>query len=250
MNQFTKQLADAEDEQFCPNRRPKDAATLILIDRAGSTPKVLLGKRHHGHTFVPGQFVFPGGRVEPHDRMMPAAAPLDPQVETRLMQRVVRPSKTKARALAMAAIRETFEETGLLLGTKRMHAAPAPTPAGAWREFAKLGVYPDLSKLHFIARAITPPRYPRRFDTRFFSVDASAIVHRVENVVHADAELVELTWLPIAEAHRLDIQQVTDVALQELETRLAAGFGHDLPVPFYRVLQQRYTRQLLHSQTH
>ena len=45
--------------------RPKDAATLILIDRSGKVPKVLLGKRHHGHKFMPGKFVFPGGGVDP-----------------------------------------------------------------------------------------------------------------------------------------------------------------------------------------
>jgi 8-oxo-dGTP pyrophosphatase MutT (NUDIX family) len=118
-------------------------------------------------------------------------------------------------------------------------------PAGAWRDFARFGLYPDLSALHFIVRAITPPRYPRRFDTRFFAVDASAVAHRLGNVVHAEAELVELTWLPIDEARRMDIQTVTDVALQELEARLAAGFDRALPVPFYRMRQRRFTRELL-----
>ena len=82
-------------------------------------------------------------------------------------------------------------------------------PDGPWAEFAKAGFYPDLSVLHFVARAITPPRRPRRFDTRFFSVDATAIAHRIENVVHPEAELVELVWLPIAEARRLDMPTIT-----------------------------------------
>jgi 8-oxo-dGTP pyrophosphatase MutT (NUDIX family) len=243
MDELARQLTAAERRQPFPNRRPRDAATLILLDRSGAAPKVLLGKRHHGHVFVPGQFVFPGGRVEPHDRVMPASAPLDPRVEAQLLRLVARPSPARGRALALAAIRETFEETGLLLGAARRDAPPAP--AGPWREFAQRGLYPDLSALHFIARAITPPRHPRRFDTRFFAVDASAVAHRVDNVMHADAELVELTWLPIDEARAMDIQAVTDVALQELEARLAAGFGHDLPVPFYRMRQRRFTRELL-----
>jgi 8-oxo-dGTP pyrophosphatase MutT (NUDIX family) len=239
---FAHRLTATERDQSFPNSRPRDAATLILVDRSGATPKVLLGKRHGGHKFMPGKFVFPGGRAEPDDRRMAVATALQPGVERALMQRVKRPSAVKARALALAAIRETFEETGLLLGARR---DPAPTPEGPWREFAKAGLYPDLASLHFIARAITPPRRPKRFDTRFFSVDASAIAHRVDNVVHADAELVELVWMPISEARTLDMPTITGVVLQELEARVAAGFGHDLPVPCYHMRQKKFRRELL-----
>jgi 8-oxo-dGTP pyrophosphatase MutT (NUDIX family) len=242
MSDFANRLTLIERDQSFPNSRPRDAATLILVDRSGAAPKVLLGKRHSGHKFMPGKFVFPGGRAEPVDRHMPFATPLPPPVERALMQRVRRPSAAQARALALAAIRETFEETGLLLGAKR---EAAPAPEGPWREFANAGLYPDLASLHFIARAITPPRRPRRFDTRFFSVDASAIAHRVDDVVHADAELVELIWLPISEARTLDMPTVTGVILQELEARVAAGFGHDLPVPFYQMRRKRFLRELL-----
>lgn len=243
MNDLAKFMTAAERDQSHPNVRPKDAATLILVDRSGAAPKVLLGKRHHKHVFMPGKFVFPGGRAEPKDRLMPVAMPLNKHVEKQLMQQVVRPSAVKARALALAAIRETFEETGLLLGARRNSGAKVPD--GPWTEFVSAGFYPDLSVLHFIARAITPPRRPRRFDTRFFSVDASSIAHRIENVVHPDAELVELAWVPIAEARALDMPTITNVVLQELEARVAAGFGHDLPVPFYRMPHRAFTRELL-----
>ena len=63
-------------DQSSPNQRPRDSATLILIDRSGPVPKVLLGRRHERHRFLPGKFVFPGGRVEIQDRLMPMAAPL------------------------------------------------------------------------------------------------------------------------------------------------------------------------------
>ena len=243
MTELSKLLSAQERDRGHPNVRPKDAATLILVDRSQKTPKVLLGKRHHKHVFMPGKFVFPGGRAEPDDRLMPIAKPLDKEVEKRLMREVVRPSAVKARALALAAIRETFEETGLLLGAK--HNGGGATPEGPWAEFAKAGFYPDLSIMHFIARAITPPRRPRRFDTRFFSVDASSIAHKIDNVVHAEAELVELVWLPIADARKLDLPTITNVVLQELEARVAAGFGHDLPVPFYRMPHKAFTRDLL-----
>ena len=170
---FADRLTKVERDQSFPNLKPRDAATLILVDRSGKTPKVLLGRRHHGLKFMAGKFVFPGGRMEAADRVMPTVSPLDPQAEARLMRRVIRPSASKARGLALAAIRETFEETGLLLG-QRTEAMPA-VPQGPWDAFAKAGVLPDLSALHFIVRAITPPRRPRRFDARFFAADASAI---------------------------------------------------------------------------
>ncbi|MDT3686888.1 MAG: NUDIX hydrolase [Pseudorhodoplanes sp.] len=243
MTDLAQLLTAAERERKSPNVRPKDAATLILVDRSGPTPKVLLGKRHHGHSFMPGKFVFPGGRVDPSDRLMPVARSLNTHAEQFLMRKTLRPSATKARAIALAAIRETFEETGLLLGAR--HDNPESAPEGPWAEFAKAGFYPDLSALHFIVRAITPSRRPKRFDTRFFAVDASAIAYKVDNVVHADAELVELVWLPIAEALNLDMPTITRVALKELEARVAAGFGHDLPVPFYQMPRKRFMRELL-----
>jgi len=243
MNDLAQKLTTTERDQSHPHRRPKDAATLILIDRTGPEPKVLLGRRHHGHVFMPGKFVFPGGRIETNDRSMPAAEPLHPDTLKKLMKGIPGASAAKARALALAAVRETFEETGLLLGAQNVGSKP---PAeGPWAEFSKTGFLPDLSVLHFVGRAITPPRRPRRFDTRFFSADARAVAHRLEGVVHSEAELVELVWLPIAEARKLDMPTITGVMLQELEDRVAAGFSHDLPVPFYRMLHKRFIRETL-----
>ena len=223
--------------------RPKDAATLILVDRSGSTPKVLLGKRHAGHKFMPGKFVFPGGRVDPADRLMPAARPLDPAAQDRLMKRIARPSPAKAHALALAAIRETFEESGLLLGSPATEI-PA-VPKGPWEAFAQAKILPDLQGLYFIGRAITPPGRTRRFDPRFFSLDASAIAHRIEGVTGPEAELVELVWMSLPDAKQLDLPAVTSVMLDELELRLAGDFRHDLPVPFYRMPFGRFIREML-----
>jgi 8-oxo-dGTP pyrophosphatase MutT (NUDIX family) len=220
-----------------------DAATLILIDRTGPVPKVLLGRRHQGHTFMPDKFVFPGGRVDPADRHMPVASPLDSRAEARLMRRVVQPSRTKARALALAAIRETFEETGLLIGSRREDAPK--TPGGPWAAFADAKIHPELGGMHFIARAVTPPRLARRYDTRFFTVDAHAVAHRVEGIVGPDAELVELVWLPIAETARLDLATITGVVLRALDLRIRAGLDHDEPVPYYYMTRGRFRRDLL-----
>src|SRR5258708_21697553 len=153
MNALAKQLLEDESYYKLPNLRPKDAATLILIDHSGPKPKVLLGKRHHGHKFMPGKYVFPGGGVEPADQRMSTARPLDRHAERHLMRAVKRPSPLKARALALAAIRETYEETGLMLGAPASDTSDAPasaTPAGPWAAFARTQTLPDLATIHFI----------------------------------------------------------------------------------------------------
>jgi 8-oxo-dGTP pyrophosphatase MutT (NUDIX family) len=230
-------------DQSSPNLRPRDSATLILIDRSGSVPKVLLGRRHERHRFLPGKFVFPGGRVEIKDRLMPTAAPLHARDSDRLMQRVKRPSIGKAAAFALAAIRETYEETGLMLGSPSPNAFPAP--AEAWEPFAKAGIIPDLSAVHFIGRAITPPGRPRRFDSRFFAADFNKVIRKDEGFVGADSELVEVVWMPIAEARQLDIPGITAIVLEELQDRIATGMSHDHPVPLYRMLRKKFLREIL-----
>jgi 8-oxo-dGTP pyrophosphatase MutT (NUDIX family) len=59
----------------------KDAATMIVVDRSWPEPRVLLGKRHSRHVFMPGRFVFPGGSVDASDGAMSIATPLDAQIE-------------------------------------------------------------------------------------------------------------------------------------------------------------------------
>jgi 8-oxo-dGTP pyrophosphatase MutT (NUDIX family) len=242
MARFVKRMNEVERDLSSPYVRPKDAATLILVDRSTRVPKVLLGKRHHGHKFMPGKFVFPGGRVDPADRRMPVAQGLHPHTEVHLMKRLQRPSAAKARALALAAIRETFEETGLLLGVR---GQTTKAPRGPWTAFADASILPDLGALHFIGRAITPPGRPRRFDARFFTLDANGIAHRIEGVTGPDAELVELVWMPLAQAKELDMPAVTGVMLEELDARIADGFAHELPVPFYSMPHGRFQREML-----
>jgi 8-oxo-dGTP pyrophosphatase MutT (NUDIX family) len=225
--------------------RPRDAATLILIERPErGAARVLMGKRHAGHRFMPGKFVFPGGRVEPEDRRMIAAGALDPHVEEKLNARVRRPSPSFARTLALAAIRETFEETGLAIGVPGLRAAEN-APPGAWTRFAATGVHPALDAIDFLARAITPPGRPRRFDARFLVVDAAFIAGRVEGAVHSEAELVELVWTPLDEARNLDLPSITHAALDDLAHALEGGLDKRRPRPFYRELRGRRLREEL-----
>ncbi|MEH6950294.1 NUDIX hydrolase [Nitrobacter sp. NHB1] len=227
-----------------PYRRPKDAAALILIDRSAAAPRVLLGKRHDKVIFMPGKFVFPGGSVETTDNKVPLAAPIPKELEANLLKGGPKIQSSRARSLAVAAIREACEETGLCLGRKNRGAVARLT--GAWQPFGDAGLLPDPSSLHLIARAITPPGYVRRFDTRFFSADASAIAHRIDGVIHADAELVELVWVEMDAKSLADLHPITRSVLGELEKRLAAGpLRHDADVPFFRFYGGRMHRDVL-----
>ncbi|ALK09353.1 NUDIX hydrolase [Blastochloris viridis] len=229
-----------------PYRRPRDAATLILLDRTGPTPKVLLGRRHVGHSFMPGVFVFPGGSVDAADRRMAAHGGLGEVCSRRLADQVVRPSPARVRALALAAIREMFEETGLFVAVKAEGlTVPTPGDAPAWTAFAERALLPTLAPLRFVARAITPPGRSKRFDTRFFAADATAVIDRVDGVIGPDAELVELAWVPLGEAPSLKMPMITRIILEELNDQVTAGFPDTLPVPFYRMQSKIFGRSVL-----
>ncbi|MDB5559545.1 MAG: hydrolase [Enterovirga sp.] len=241
---LTEYVSNVARERRWPNQKPKNAATLIIIDRRAKSPKVLMGKRHPGHKFMPSKFVFPGGRLESDDRKMPALGSLAPEIEAALIARTVRPSPSRGRALALTAIRETFEETGLMIG-RPADPLPAAPSSDAWAPFFERGILPDLGAVHFVGRAITPPRRPKRFDTRFFAIDREAIALEVPGFVGPDKELVELAWVELDEARQLDLPAITVVMLEELERRTEGGFGHALPVPFYHERQKRFVRELL-----
>src|SRR3981189_2720497 len=196
-----------------PYFRPKDAATLILVDRTAATPKVLVGKRHDKVVFMPGKFVFPGGRVDKTDNRVPVAAPIPKALETNLLKGSPKIPPSRARSLAIAAIREACEETGLCLGRKSNGTAPKLD--GVWKPFTDAGLLPDPSSLFLIARAITPPGRERRFHTRFFTADASAITHHVPGVIHPDAEVVELVLVKIGAKPLADLHPMTKNVLNE-----------------------------------
>ncbi len=240
---LTDRMTGAERDQSFADSEPRDAATIMLIDRSGPAPKVLMGRRHAGHKFMPGKFVFPGGRIEAQDRNMQAATELHADTQKKLLERITSPSAKLARGFALAAVREMAEETGLLLGQKQDGTPLAP--GDDWKPFADARIHPDLAQMHFIARAITPPKRPKRFDTRFFTADATLIAHKIEGVISETSELVELVWIPIADAKQLDIPAITGVILEELAARVAAGMAHSLPVPFYFMVDQKFQRELL-----
>lgn len=240
-------MTDAPAAERSPKHRkilrPRDAATLIVVDTSSGEPRVLLGRRRPDLVFMPGRYVFPGGRVDPGDRHIEVADDLEPgNVEKLLEGMKGTPSTKRARALALAAVRETFEEAGLLIGMPLQGAAPPR--AATWQKFYAHGYRPSLGQLTFFARAITPPGRPRRFDTRFFCVPAEAVVHKV---AIADGELSDLEWHSIAQARSLELPNITRVVLEDLSERITAGAlrSSSLPVPFYHRRSGAFHRDLI-----
>ncbi len=198
--------------------RPRDAATLIIVRFDSPVPRILMGQRHAGHAFLPNKYVFPGGRCEAADGRLPVAHEGDPVTLQKLKLRMgQRPSHRKAVGLVVAAIRETYEETGLLAG--RADADEAP----------------DLSGIVYFARAITPPGRSRRFDSRFFVADAAILSnldqpHRLET-----EELLKIDWVSLTEALELNLPSITRDILLLLQPYIAQNRlpPADCPVSFH-----------------
>lgn len=202
--------------------KPRDAATIILVRRDAAKPRVLMGKRNSGHDFMPNLWVFPGGRIDRADFRAPYATDLRPEVAAKF-DRHIKPGR--GRALAMAAIRETFEEAGLLL------AKPAPPRPGVgpWREFLAQGAMADLEAMEIIARAVTPPMLAKRFDTWFLMADA-------ERLISLDrqpdcGELEEIAWVDFDDALGLELPMVTRTMIKEAVLRLD---DPERPSPYMR----------------
>ena len=237
--------------------KPRDASTLIIIDSEGPAPRVLLGKRRDDLKFMPGKYVFPGGRMDADDKIMSAASELRPsETKKLLLDMKGHPSPARARGLAMTAVRETFEEAGIIIGgavpaSSTELAPPLENPsldspaAKTWRQFQTHGFAPDLAPLTYLARAITPPGRPRRFDTRFFSVEASAITKTTD---HNDGELSGLVWMTLVEARELDLPPITRVILEDLAERIAQRTLDDpaVPIPYYFNRHGTFRREMLH----
>jgi 8-oxo-dGTP pyrophosphatase MutT (NUDIX family) len=226
------QSAFNEDDPIVPNPqiKPRDAATLILIRRDEGAPRVLMGRRHGKMAFMANKYVFPGGRLDQGDWRLKLYSDFKPHVLKRASHGI---SEMRARGLALAAIRETFEETGVLIG-ERAEKLPR-TKTKAWQDFFAHGIAPRLDVLEMIARAITPPGRPRRFDARFFMTDASAIAHQLDRI--ENEELLEAAWPTLDEARKLDLPAITRRVLDEVEARLSDGADPMRPAPFYRFLR-------------
>ncbi len=182
------------DQQSPPRPRavrPRHAASLIVYRANGDDVSMLMGMRGAKHRFMPNRLVFPGGAVDRADLSAPSSTALSKQTERLLRKNA---NERLAHGLGIAAARELHEETGL-----------------------SLGVPPRLDVLHVLARAVTPPPSPIRFNARFFAVDA----RHVSGELGGDGELENLRYYPMQEALALDLAMPTRRVLERLQLWLA-----------------------------
>lgn len=225
-----------------PEVEPRDAASLIVIDRRAAPYRFLMGQRNKAQAFMPDVFVFPGGAVEAADC---AAASSFSEAVTAL-------SMAAAGGLNFHALRE-------------QPAATAPSPASlyacALREMAEeTGLCPDVADEegvragHLLARAITPPGRRMRYDTRFF---VSEITEDLCCLRQADEEFSVLKWvdfetavaeLPLHVMTRVILEDLNDY-LQQAQSALPLSAQPPGFVPFYRFESGEFERHVIEMPT-
>jgi 8-oxo-dGTP pyrophosphatase MutT (NUDIX family) len=209
--------AKAAIEQRGPVK-PADAAGLVLIRSAQSgEAEILIGRRPSRMGFLPGIHVVPGGRVDPPDAEH-SGYPGTPHPSVAAALHGKRPPI----AFLNAALRETHEETGLLVG--RPSAPPSTdNPSPFWQAYRAAGLAPDYGALDYLCRAITPVTSRRRFNTRFFLGNGN----HAEGTLSGDGELEDLAWRKVSELGNLTLVDVTqyvlETALERWKNR--AGIG-------------------------
>lgn len=204
----------------------RDAATVILVRDPSKDPHVLMGQRGANAAFMPNKFVFPGGAVDAADADVPLARKVADPCATRLAGTT---KSGNADGLLGAAIRELWEEAGLILGTRGRWTGNIPSD---WQTFADTGHLPSADALHFVFRAITPPARPRRFDARFFLADAIHLASDPDDFSAATDELSHLQWIPLDRARQFNLPFITEVVLAEISASLP-DIGAPESVPFF-----------------
>ena len=203
-------LEKVEDDSLVP-AAPRPAATVVLLRDAEGGPEALLLRRHRRSGFAADAWVFPGGVVDASDRADGATDRLDGPSPAEWAHRLQVDDPAEASGYVTAAIREAFEETGILLAhsdrvsVAHVHAAESLAIArrALLNEVVTLrdvavgnGLRLAGDELIYVGHWITPEPEPRRYDTRFFAARAPA-----DAVCDAhDAEMTDSIWLHPAEA--------------------------------------------------
>lgn len=209
----------------------RDAATVIVVRDPTTNPRILMGQRGSKAAFMPNKFVFPGGAVDAGDYDIALAEPLNSTCCDRLAEDMRDETPPEAvSALAVAAIRELWEETGLVLGDTALWTGDAPKD---WQDYAATGHVPSARGMQFVFRAITPPGRPRRFDARFFLINADYLDGDLDDFSRASDELSHLQWVGLKQARSFDLPFITEVVLAEVEGQLP-DLSAPASVPFFK----------------
>lgn len=204
----------------------RDAASVVLLRDARTDPKVLMGQRGKTAAFMPNKYVFPGGAVDLSDGDVALAEYPDAVSMTRLG---MRSASGLAHAIVASAIREVWEETGMRFGV------PGDPPAQTdpdWDGFYATGLRPSARGFQYFFRAITPPMRPRRFDARFFVVNAETAIGDLDDFSQAQDELSHLHWVRLEDARALNLPFITEVVLSEVAALARSGAAPQ-SVPFF-----------------
>lgn len=204
----------------------RNAATVIVVRNKHDNPSVLMGQRGVNAAFMPSKFVFPGGAVDDQDLSIDIKKSINEVCKNRLLKEN---ENGPWNALVAAAIRELFEETGQIIGVEQEWREPP----SSWRGFAKTGYVPDASHMSFVFRAITPPGRPRRFDARFFLIQAEELQTDLDDFSMASDELSHLQWIPLTDTKNFDLPFITQVVLAEIAGNLMNS-GPPAQVPFFQ----------------
>jgi len=212
--------------------RPRLASTIVLYTGTRQNPKILMGQRSSRNDFMPSVYVFPGGRVDRSDSFAPFDGDLSARTE-RVLETAYGPRK--ARACVLAAIRETWEETGLMFGRPAKWSKNVNDPS--WDAFRQADILPDLSDIEVFGRAITPPHRHKRYDTWFF-------IHKFGGDISSIADSGELSnvgWYSWNEIETLKMQRATTMMLAVVKDYLRS----DRPAPdiFYSYMNRGTYRQ-------
>ena len=204
----------------------RNAATVIVVRSKHDNPSVLMGQRGVNAAFMPSKFVFPGGAVDDQDLSIDIKKSINEVCKNRLLKEN---ENGPWNALVAAAIRELFEETGQIIGVEQEWREPP----SSWRGFAKTGYVPDASHMSFVFRAITPPGRPRRFDARFFLIQAEELQTNLDDFSMASDELSHLQWIALKDTKNFDLPFITQVVLAEITGNLTNS-GPPARVPFFQ----------------
>ena len=233
--------ASLQDAVEAPAQIVFDAGVVILIDQAPPEPRIMFGHRRPDNVFLPDKWVFPGGRFDDGDLSVEACDALHARDHAALMSGIAAAYPASfSTTLALTAVREVFEETGLVIGSLGAMRDPIPD---AWQPFAALGFQPAIAGLRFVARAITPPGRTRRYDTRFFLADASVVV---ADSGRDDGEFTEKGWFTFSECRALDLPYITRLILEDaIQTFENPAGVTNAGVPFYYQDRTTYRRDLI-----
>ena len=227
---------------------PVAAATIVLLRDAEAGLELLLMRRSPRSGFVPGAYVFPGGRVDKPDSLPALIALLENLDRDSAEKRLGQIQEPPAIAYYIAALREAFEETGILIGVQTDGSAPATAAEDSsvdeirdslmsgridfYEVVQKLGCRIAGDTIEYISHWITPELEPRRYDTRFFA----AKVHPGATPIVDSREMTEALWIsPRAALTRLDqgelpmvfptIKTIESLSLYESADAALEGFG-------------------------